>query len=161
MRVTRALKGTASARSETVAKAYRFMSSDITTSRPRKQCAGPVGDPAPRGAIIRQSAPVSGFGPCAGDRRRPGGLMSRVIRCSLIQASNAAPPDASLEITKKAMIDKHVSYIRQAAEAGAQVVCLQEIFYGPYFCAEQTARWYDFTEPIPGGPTIRLMQDLA
>ena len=59
------------------------------------------------------------------------------------------------------MIDKHVAYIEQAAEAGAQIVCLQEIFYGPYFCAEQTTRWYDFTEPIPDGPTIRLMQDLA
>ena len=85
----------------------------------------------------------------------------RLVRCSLIQATNAAPPDASLEATKKAMVDKHVAYIEQAAEAGAQIVCLQEIFYGPYFCAEQTTRWYDFTEPIPDGPTIRLMQDLA
>ena len=87
--------------------------------------------------------------------------MSRIVRCSLIQATNAAPPEASLESTKKAMLDKHEGYIRQAAEAGAQIVCLQEIFYGPYFCAEQTTRWYDFTEPIPDGPTIRQMRDLA
>jgi beta-ureidopropionase len=87
--------------------------------------------------------------------------MPRIVRCSLIQATNAAPPDAPLAATKQAMIDKHVAYIEQAARAGAQVVCLQEIFYGPYFCAEQTTRWYDFTEPIPDGPTIRLMQDLA
>src|ERR1700674_5090279 len=87
--------------------------------------------------------------------------MSRIVRCSLIQASNAAPPDASLEDTKQAMIDKHLGFIRQAAWAGAQIVCLQEIFYGPYFCAEQTTRWYDFTEPIPDGPTVRLMRDLA
>jgi N-carbamoylputrescine amidase len=87
--------------------------------------------------------------------------MSRIVRCSLIQASNAAAPDASLESTKQAMIDKHLTYIRQAAEAGAQVACLQEIFYGPYFCAEQTTRWYDFTEPVPDGPTIRLMRDVA
>ncbi len=87
--------------------------------------------------------------------------MSRIVRCSLIQATNAAPPDSSLEITKKLMIEKHVAYIRQAAAAGGQVVCLQEIFFGPYFCAEQTTRWYDLTEPIPDGPTIRLMQDLA
>ena len=87
--------------------------------------------------------------------------MSRIVRCSLIQAINAAPPDATLAATKQAMIDKHVAYIRQAAQAGAQIVCLQEIFYGPYFCAEQTTRWYDFTEAVPGGPTIRLMQDLA
>ena len=56
--------------------------------------------------------------------------MSRIVRCSLIQASNAALPDASLESTKKAMIDKHVTYVGQAAAAGAQIVCLQEIFYG-------------------------------
>src|SRR5215469_8442822 len=64
---------------------------------------------------------------------RPGGPMSRIVRCSLIQATNAAAPDASLEATKQAMIDKHLGYIAQAAEAGAQIVCLQEIFFGPYF----------------------------
>src|SRR5208282_6255136 len=87
--------------------------------------------------------------------------MSRNIRCSLIQASNAAPPEASLEATKQAMIEKHLGLIRAAADAGAQIVCLQEIFYGPYFCAEQTTKWYDFTEPVPEGPTIRLMQEQA
>ena len=87
--------------------------------------------------------------------------MSRSVRCSLIQASNVAPPDASLESTKKAMIDRHLAYIQKAADEGAQICCLQEIFYGPYFCAEQTTRWYDFTERIPDGPTIRLMQDVA
>src|SRR6476619_3695145 len=87
--------------------------------------------------------------------------MSRIVRCSLIQATNAAPPDASTEATEKAMIDKHIALIEQAAHAGAQIVCLQEIFYGPYFCAEQQTRWYDFTEPVPDGPTIRLAQDLA
>src|SRR5215210_110245 len=85
----------------------------------------------------------------------------RLVRCSLIQAANAAAPDSSLEVTKQAMLDKHVAYIEEAAKAGAQIVCLQEIFYGPYFCAEQTTKWYDFTERIPDGPTIRLMQDLA
>ncbi len=87
--------------------------------------------------------------------------MSRVVRCSLIQATNVEPAEKSLAQIKQAMIDKHVGLIRQAAGAGAQIVCLQEIFYGPYFCAEQTTRWYDFTEPVPDGPTIRLMQDLA
>ncbi|HYL37633.1 MAG TPA: nitrilase-related carbon-nitrogen hydrolase [Bryobacteraceae bacterium] len=87
--------------------------------------------------------------------------MSRIVRCSLIQATNVAPPTASLEETKQAMISKHLGYIRQAAEQGSQIVCLQEIFYGPYFCAEQQTRWYDFTEHVPGGPTIDLMQKLA
>jgi N-carbamoylputrescine amidase len=35
------------------------------------------------------------------------------------------------------------------------------LFYGPYFCAEQNARWYELTEKVPGGPTIQLMQKLA
>src|SRR5438309_2136451 len=87
--------------------------------------------------------------------------MSRIVRCSLIQATNAAPPTASLEETKKAMVDKHVDYIKKAASDRSQLICLQEIFYGPYFCAEQQTRWYDFTERVPGGPTIELMQKLA
>ena len=87
--------------------------------------------------------------------------MPRIVRCSLIQATNVAPATASLDAIKQAMIDKHVVYIRQAATAGARIVCLQEIFYGPYFCAEQETRWYDFTEAVPDGPTIQLMQKLA
>ncbi len=87
--------------------------------------------------------------------------MPRIVRCSLIQASNAASPELGLEQVKQAMIEKHLVLIQRAADAGSQITCLQEIFYGPYFCAEQTTRWYDFTEEIPGGPTIRLMQDLA
>ena len=87
--------------------------------------------------------------------------MPRIVRCSLIQASNAAPPELPLERIKQAMIDKHLALIAQAAAAGAQITCLQEIFYGPYFCAEQQIRWYDFTEAVPDGPTIRLMRDEA
>ena len=87
--------------------------------------------------------------------------MPRIVRCSLIQATNVAPADQELSKVKSAMIEKHMELIRQAAEAGSQITCLQEIFYGPYFCAEQTTRWYDFTEPIPDGPTVKLMQDVA
>lgn len=87
--------------------------------------------------------------------------MPRIVRCSLIQAANVTPADQALDKVKSAMIDKHLELIRQAAEAGSQITCLQEIFYGPYFCAEQTTRWYDFTEPIPDGPTVKLMQDVA
>jgi N-carbamoylputrescine amidase len=64
-----------------------------------------------------------------------------------------------LEIKAK-MIDKHVGLIEQAGKKGVQILCLQEIFYGPYFCAEQDDKWYDTAEPIPG-PTTALMQKLA
>jgi beta-ureidopropionase len=59
------------------------------------------------------------------------------------------------------MIEKHLALIAQAAENGAQVVCLQELFYGPYFCAEQKTRWYAMTERVPDGPTIQLMVEVA
>ena len=87
--------------------------------------------------------------------------MPRLVRCSLIQTHTDASPELPLAEIKQAMIGKHLDYIRQAAEAGARIVCLQELFNGPYFCAEQQVRWYDFTEPVPDGPTIRLMQDVA
>jgi beta-ureidopropionase len=87
--------------------------------------------------------------------------MSRVVRGGLIQATlceNTTSPVASV---KKAMIDKHVALVAQAAKHGAQVVCLQELFYGPYFCAEQESRWYELTERVPDGPTTKLMCELA
>lgn len=87
--------------------------------------------------------------------------MDRNVRAALIQAKMADAPDDSVQSIKKAMVDKHVGMIEEAAKKGAQVVCLQELFYGPYFCAEQTPKWYDMTEKIPGGPTVKLMQDLA
>ncbi len=87
--------------------------------------------------------------------------MPRITRTALIQAANALPDSDDLPAIKKAMIDKHVTLIEEAASKGANVCCLQEIFYGPYFCAEQDTRWYDIAEPIPDGPTIKLMQELA
>jgi len=87
--------------------------------------------------------------------------MARITRAALIQASNDAPLEASISETKKQMIDKHIELIKQAADQGAQVTCLQEIFYGPYFCAEQDTRWYEIAEQIPDGPTIKLMQQIA
>src|SRR5580704_7480286 len=87
--------------------------------------------------------------------------MPRLVRCSLIQSHTDASSDLPLEELKQAIIGKHLGLIRQAAEAGARIVCLQELFNGPYFCAEQQVRWYDFTELVPDGATIRLMQDVA
>lgn len=87
--------------------------------------------------------------------------MPRVTRAALIQASTPTLPDATPDRLKAAMIEKHVAMIDEAAKHGAQVCCLQELFYGPYFCAEQDTRWYDLTEPVPDGPTITLMRDRA
>jgi beta-ureidopropionase len=87
--------------------------------------------------------------------------LSRIVRCALIQASYSGSVEQPLDQVKQGMIERHEAYIAQAAEAGAQITCLQEIFYGPYFCAEQETRWYEMTEPIPDGPTVTRMRELA
>ena len=87
--------------------------------------------------------------------------MSRIVRGALVQASLCEPSTSPVKQIKQAMIDKHVGLIERAAGQGAQVLCLQELFYGPYFCAEQETKWYELTEPVPDGPTTKLMQRLA
>jgi N-carbamoylputrescine amidase len=87
--------------------------------------------------------------------------MPRVVRGGLIQATLCEPATSPVARIRQAMVDKHVALIAEAAGKGAQVVCLQELFYGPYFCAEQQARWYDLTERVPDGPTVRLMAEIA
>jgi N-carbamoylputrescine amidase len=79
----------------------------------------------------------------------------------LIQARNAAPTDASIEEIKQKNIEKHLAMIAEAAKQGVQILCMQEVFTTPYFCAEQQVRWYDAVEKIPEGPTTRLMQETA
>ncbi len=87
--------------------------------------------------------------------------MARKVKAGLIQASLAGSATDPVESIKKQMIEKHLGLIRQAADEGVEVLCLQELFYGPYFCAEQNRRWYSLVEPIPDGPTVRLMQEVA
>ena len=87
--------------------------------------------------------------------------MPRIVRCGLIQAENPLGPEHSMTAIKKAMVDKHLKLIEQAAKKKVQVLCLQELFYGPYFGAEQHPRWYELTERVPDGPTTKLMQKIA
>ena len=87
--------------------------------------------------------------------------MARIVKCGLIQAScDWETPKYSLNQVKEKMIEKHVGMVEKAGKEGVQILSLQEIFYGPYFCAEQDDKWYDTAEPIPG-PTTGLMQELA
>jgi N-carbamoylputrescine amidase len=62
---------------------------------------------------------------------------------------------------KASMIDKHEDAAREAAAQGVRVICFEELFYGPYFCQVQESQYYDYTEPIPDGPTTKRFQSLA
>ncbi|MGA2976302.1 MAG: nitrilase-related carbon-nitrogen hydrolase [Spirochaetia bacterium] len=81
--------------------------------------------------------------------------MPRVIRCGHIQASNPKH-EGSLQEIKEAMIQKHLPLIEEAGQKRVQILCLQEIFHGPYFPAEQDIKWYTTAEPVPGPITERM-----
>ncbi|MBA4122941.1 MAG: acyltransferase [Acidobacteria bacterium] len=87
--------------------------------------------------------------------------MSRIIKCGLIQAANVAPTDAPIEEIKKANLDHQMKMVEDASKQGVQMLCFQEIFTTPYFCAEQQTRWYEAVEKIPDGKTVKMMQDVA
>jgi len=78
--------------------------------------------------------------------------MTRVVRAALIQAHANLP--------KAEALDKHLAMVEQAGAQGAEVVCLQEIFFGPYFCAQQETKWFETAEAVVG-PTVRAMRVLA
>ena len=48
--------------------------------------------------------------------------------------------------------------LRDAANRGAQVACLPELFRTPYFCQTEDAARFDLAEPIPGPTTMALCQ---
>ncbi len=87
--------------------------------------------------------------------------MTNIVKCGLIQASNPVN-DESVPVAdiQKAMLDKHLPMIDEAGKQGVQILCLQEIFNGPYFCPSQSPRWYAAAEPVPG-PTTKILQKYA
>ena len=79
--------------------------------------------------------------------------MANVVRAALLQTTWTG--------SKESMIDEHERQMREAAKQGAQVICFQELFYGPYFCQVQDTKFYEYTEAIPDGPTTKRFQALS
>ena len=79
--------------------------------------------------------------------------MSRTVKAALLQTDWSGDQES--------MIDKHEEAAREASAQGAEVICFQELFYGPYFCQVQDPQYYAYTEHIPDGPTTKRMQALA
>jgi beta-ureidopropionase len=101
-------------------------------------------------------------------------LPFHMLRIALIQhaLSDVGFPDCSdprsLLACSKKLVDAHEGLLRSAAKQGAKIACLQELFHGPYFCAEQHNRWHAIAEAIgsapdgsEAGPTMRRMMQLA
>src|SRR3970040_629095 len=79
--------------------------------------------------------------------------MANIVRAALVQAAWTGDQET--------MIQKSIDLAKKAAKDGAKVLCFQELFYGPYFCQVQEIEHFSYAEPIPDGPTTKLMQDLA
>ena len=86
--------------------------------------------------------------------------MPRNVHVGLIQAATPYEAGWSIAKTQKAALDAHIPLIEEAGKKGVQILGLQEIFNGPYFCPSQDKFWYDATEAIPG-PTTEMMQAYA
>ena len=83
--------------------------------------------------------------------------MPRIVKCAHIQMSNARSHGTIAQI-KEAMIQKHIPMVKEAGEKGVNILCLQEIFHGPYFCCEQDIKWYESAEKVPGPITERFSE---
>lgn len=82
----------------------------------------------------------------------------RNVRIGLVQAhwEGAISDEKTIRKNMEKMIQKHETFAETAAKEGVQILCFQELFFGPYFCAEQKPLWYKFAEPIPGPLSDRM-----
>src|SRR5256885_4572190 len=87
--------------------------------------------------------------------------MPRKVVGGIIQAATPlSDPTAPIATVRQAAIDVHIPLIDEAARRGVQILGLQEVFNGPYFCPAQDPHWYDMAEPVPG-PTTERMAEFA
>ncbi len=82
----------------------------------------------------------------------PSGTAASCVTVALVQTRCVDSQQANL--------DKTVQRIADAAAQGADVVCLEELFDGPYPCQSEDHRQFDRAEPIPG-PTSRRLAEAA
>jgi N-carbamoylputrescine amidase len=75
-------------------------------------------------------------------------MEARTLTVALIQDQDRGSTQANLEQIEVA--------VQEAAAAGAQLVLLQELHNGPYFCQHESVEEFERAEPVPGPSTERL-----
>jgi N-carbamoylputrescine amidase len=82
-------------------------------------------------------------------------------------ASKASPPTFKLAAVQMRMgtdpavnLERAVTKVREAAQRGAEIVCLPELFRSQYFCQTEDHAQFDLAEPIPG-PSTEVLTRVA
>ena len=94
--------------------------------------------------------------------------MSRIVRAAMTETKNVAeiPEEIdaqAIESIRQANVQHNISLIRKAAEQGAQIVCLGELFAMPYFAykSEYDERWREAAESVETGKTVQELCAVA
>ncbi len=72
-----------------------------------------------------------------------------------------ATTQMACEANQAANIARAMELVRRAAESGAQIVLLQELFATPYFCKDQRQELFALAAPADGHPVIEAMRSVA
>jgi N-carbamoylputrescine amidase len=75
------------------------------------------------------------------------------FRVGLVQMRMSPDPDENVR--------KAAAKVVEAGKAGAQVVCLPELYRSPYFCQREDASLFDLAEAVDGGPSTQAMAEAA
>ena len=75
-------------------------------------------------------------------------MSRKTLKVALLQETDRGSRDANLDAIEQAL--------RDAAKAGVELVLLQELHNGPYFCQHESVDLFDLAETIPGPSTERL-----
>jgi N-carbamoylputrescine amidase len=74
--------------------------------------------------------------------------LARKYTVGLVQMSMGPDPEVNFEAA--------IRHVREAAQLGAHIVCLPELFRAQYFCQREDLRLFDLAEPVPGRSTEKL-----
>jgi N-carbamoylputrescine amidase len=75
-------------------------------------------------------------------------MTGKTLKAALLQETNHGSREANLDAIETGL--------REAAAAGAQLVLLQELHNGPYFCQRECVDEFELAETIPGPGTERI-----
>ena len=75
-------------------------------------------------------------------------MTRKLLKVALLQETHRGGRDANLDAIEAG--------VREAAAAGVELVLLQELHNGPYFCQHESVDEFDLAETIPGHSTARI-----